>query len=119
MVTPIQILLSIFLVFAVSRVYLQAQKGGLHFGELLFWGSLFSVAIVGVFDPKFTNFLAEQLGIGRGVDVVLYISVVLLFYLIFRTNVMLEDTRHEITKLVREIALQNEMKSTKKEKKKR
>ena len=83
-------------------------------GEILFWGSLFSVAIVGVFDPKFTNFLAQQLGIGRGVDVVLYVSVVLLFYLIFRTNVMLEDTRHEITKLVREIALQNESKVSKK-----
>lgn len=113
MFLPIQSILIIFLLFAFSRVYLQAKRGGLKIGELIFWGSLFAVAILGVIDPNFSNFLAQSLGIGRGVDVVLYMSIVLLFYLIFRTNVHLEETRHEITKLVREIALQDETKKKK------
>jgi len=118
MVLPIQILLLVFLLFAISRVYLRAREGALRFGEILFWASIFALAIVGVVDPKFTNFLAVQLGIGRGVDLVLYLSIVLLFYLIFRTNVMLEDTRHEITKLVRKIALEEKKDKPHKKKKK-
>jgi len=102
---PIQIILLIFLFFAISRVYLQAQKGTLSWGEGMFWTSLFTIAVVGVIDPGFTTYLAQQLGIGRGADIVLYFSIVLLFYLIFRTNVYLEDLRHDITQLVREIAL--------------
>jgi hypothetical protein len=105
MIQPIQIILFLFLSFAISRVYLRAKEGTLKIGEILFWGGLFTLATVGIFDPRFTTFAAKQLGIGRGVDVVLYLSIILLFYLIFRTNVMMENLHHEITKLVQEIAL--------------
>lgn len=105
MLQPIQLLLITFLVFAISRVYLRGREGTLSAGEFMFWGGLFSLAVVGVIDPHFTGYVAKQLGIGRGADVVIYFSLVLLFYLIFRTNVMIENLRHEITKLVREIAL--------------
>lgn len=118
MILPIQLILVGFLLFAISRVYLRAREGTLKLGEILFWGSLFAIAIFGVIDPNFTNYVANILGIGRGADVVVYISIVLLFYLIFRTNVMLENIRHEITKLVREIALQNDAPSSKKKPKK-
>lgn len=63
-----------------------------------------------VVKPGVTTAIANRLGIGRGVDAALYISIVLLFYLNFRSNVMLENLRHEITKLTREIALSNEQK---------
>jgi hypothetical protein len=102
---PMQFLLIFFLVFAISRVYLRAKEGTLKTGEILFWASIFITAIIGIIDPSFTTFVARQFGIGRGVDLVLYLSIILLFYLIFRTNVMIENLRHEITKLVQEIAL--------------
>lgn len=103
--TPIQILLSLFLAFAISRVVLRHKEGNLTLGEFLFWIGLFTLALVGVLEPDFTNFIAKSMGIGRGADVVIYASIALLFYLIFRTNIVLEETRHEITKLVRLIAL--------------
>lgn len=108
MIMPIQAILLLFLLFAISRVYLRAKEGALHLGEIFFWIGLFSVAIIGVVDPGFTSYLARQLGIGRGADVVVYLSIVLLFYLIFRTNIMIENLRHEITELVRELALKDE-----------
>lgn len=113
MVLPIQILLIVFLLFALSRVFIQSRVGGLKTGEVLFWISLFSLAIVGVVDPGFLGYLASQLGIGRGADVAIYLSIVLLFYLIFRTNVLMEDLRHEITKVVREVALREVVKNQK------
>ena len=48
---------------------------------------------------------------------VIYASIVLLFYLIFRTNVMIENLRHEISKLISEIAIERLLKGSKKKKK--
>lgn len=103
--TPIQIILGIFLIFALSRVYLRAKSGELRLGEILFWGALFTLALVGVIEPGFTTYLAQKIGIGRGADVVIYSAIALLSYMIFRTNVYLENLKHEITLLTRKMAL--------------
>ena len=49
--------------------------------------------------------IAEFFGVGRGVDIIVYISLALLFYLVFRIYVMIEDLRHQMTDIIREIAL--------------
>lgn len=108
---PIQIILVLFLFFALSRVVLRLKDGGLSFGGFLFWFALWALAIVSVLRPDFTTFLARKIGIGRGADVVLYSSIVVLFYLIFRTNVIIENLKQEITRLIREIALKKENKA--------
>jgi hypothetical protein len=46
--------------------------------------------------------------VGRGVDLVIYISVLILFYLIFRTLVRLDKIEKDITKIVREVALKDQ-----------
>lgn len=118
MIQPIQLVLVVFLVFAISRVYLRVKDGSLKYGEFAFWMSLFFAAFLGVVDPSFSTYVAQLLGIGRGTDVVVYMSIVLLFYLIFRLTVMIENLRHEITKVVRQIALQNQETPSKVKKKK-
>lgn len=100
-----QILLSLFLMFALSRVVLRLKDGQLHLGEFLFWFALFVLALIGVIEPRFTTNVAQFLGIGRGADVVVYGSIALLFYMIFRTNILLENLKHEITELIRHEAI--------------
>jgi len=102
---PIQILLSIFLVFAASRVVLRVKEGNISFGFFLFWFGLWILAGFAIINPGSTTYLAKQIGIGRGTDAVIYASLVLLFYLLFRTNVIIENLKHEITKLTTEIAI--------------
>ena len=102
---PIQIILFIFLIFAVSRVFLRFRDGIVSFGAFLFWMGLWLMAGFAIIMPGFTTFIAEQIGIKRGTDVVIYLSLALLFYLVFRTNVMIENLREEISRLIREIAL--------------
>ncbi len=102
----IQFLLSFFLLFALSRVILQVRSAKLTIGGFLFWSALFIFALTGVIDPRLTTFVAKLLGIGRGSDVVLYISIALIYYLIFRLSINLEETRREITEVVRKIALE-------------
>lgn len=101
----IQVVLIAFLLFALSRVVLRFRGGQIKVTEFFFWSVLFTSAIFVVAMPFETTRLANILGIGRGVDLVAYISIATLFYLVFRIYVILEDLRHEITKVVREISI--------------
>lgn len=105
---PIQLGAVAFLIFAFTRVWLRMREGSIGIGMFIFWIVVWGLALVAVIKPGVTTTIANRLGIGRGVDAALYISIVLLFYLNFRSNVMMENLRHEITKLTREIALSNE-----------
>lgn len=102
---PVQIIFGAFLLFAVSRVLLRLKDGTLGVNNFIFWTLLFVVALIGVIEPKLTTVVARWLGINRGSDGVVYASILLLFYLIFRTNILLENLRHDLTELVRKLAL--------------
>ena len=102
---PIQILLLIFLLFVITRVILRFREGTISLGMFLFWTGFWALATLSVIQPDFTTFVAQRAGIGRGADAVIYGSLIIIFYLIFRLMVMIENVRHEVTKLIREIAL--------------
>lgn len=102
----IQLILIIFLVFALTRVILRYRGGQLTALEFGFWSLLFFLAAVGVLAPELTTKIAALFGIGRGADLVVYASIVVLFYLVFRIYVLIEDVRQEITELIRQIALE-------------
>ncbi len=102
---PIQIMLLAFLFFAFSRVILRYRDGTISMGMFLFWTGIWLLASVSIIKPDFTTFVARQIGIGRGADAVIYASLIVIFYLLFRLSVTIEDLRHEITKVIREIAL--------------
>lgn len=105
-ITITQIILTGFLLFALSRVVLRFKGGALTFTGFVFWCSLFCFAIIAVLIPDITSFIAKAIGINRGADAVIYTSLVLLFYLIFRLHIFIEDIKHEITDLVRRLAFQ-------------
>lgn len=111
-----QIILVVFLLFAVSRVLLQLKQRNLTLTNFIFWGTIFLTAIIGVVKPEFTSQVASLLGIGRGADVVVYFSIVVLFYLIFRLTISIEELRYEMTNIVRIIALENVKKKRTKKK---
>ena len=110
MLTSIQIVLLIFILFALSRVILRLREKVLSTQTAFFWILIWIAALIAILLPKTTTKLAEFFGVGRGVDVIVYISLALLFYLVFRIYVMIEDLRHEITEIVRHIALQKTFK---------
>ena len=102
---PLRLLLSLFLLFAISRAVLRRKEGTISLGTFFFWTAIWVLATVGIIRPDFTTYLAKNLGIGRGADVVVYASIMILFYLLFRTHIMIENLRHEITQVIRELSL--------------
>jgi hypothetical protein len=105
MVTPIQVLGVLFLLFALSRVILRWRSHRLALSELVLWVFVFGGILTVVLVPSLSAWLARLLGIGRGADLVIYGSIVLLFYLVFRIYIQLENIEYKLTTLVREIAL--------------
>ena len=110
MISMIQVLALLFTGFALSRVFLRAKDKKLTTGELIFWVGVWTTLIVVVLFPFITSTIAMFLGISRGTDVVLYGSVGVLFYLIFRLYIKIEEAERDITKLVREKALEKKKK---------
>ena len=102
---PIQIILITFILFAASRAFLRFRGGSLPFGAFLFWLFIWSSAAIAIFFPEETSKLASWAGIGRGADIVIYVSIALLFYLVYRLHVLMEGLRTKLSELIREVAL--------------
>jgi small membrane protein len=121
-ITIIQVLIVLFALFAWSRAFLRMRGKDISVGEFSFWSLIWiTVILVGIF-PKIITIISGIVGIGRGVDLAVYVSIILLFYLIFRIYVNLDNQKNEITKLVRELSIRDakikhlESKSIKKKK---
>ena len=97
----IQILSSIFVLFALWRVIAKFRRSELRPGEFIIWLVFWLCLGVAFFVPQQLTKLANLVGIGRGADLVLYLAVVVVFYLMFRIFARLEKMERDITKVVR------------------
>ncbi|PIN86275.1 hypothetical protein COV19_05700 [Candidatus Woesearchaeota archaeon CG10_big_fil_rev_8_21_14_0_10_44_13] len=100
-----KIIVVLFVLFAWSRVFLRFRDRKVSRWEFAFWSLMWIGALVVLFMPAITRPIANLLQIGRGIDVVVYLSIILLFYLVFRIYVKLEEVEQEITKVVSEVSL--------------
>ena len=103
----IQYIIIVFALFAIVRAFMQFRKGNVSIKWMIFWLLFWMVAVLVVWLPQTTEIAARFVGVGRGVDVAIYISLPVLFYLVFRLFVKIEDLERDITKLVRKVALKD------------
>ena len=103
----IQILIIAFILFALARTFWQFRHGRLTLAWLIFWIAFWILAGVVVLLPQTTSIVASLVGVGRGADLVIYVSLLALFYLVFRLFVRIEEVEREITRFVRAIALED------------
>lgn len=106
----IQILLTIFFLFALVKVIGRWRAGVLSVAGMIWWSLFWVAAIIVVLLPNSTATLAKLVGIGRGADLVVYVALVLIFFIIFRLMIKIELLNKDITKLTRKIALKDEEK---------
>ncbi len=105
MVQAISIVIIIFALFAWSRALLRFRDKKIKGSEFSFWSFIWLSVISLSLNPELAGLISFKLGIERPVDLVVYSSVLLLFYLVFRVYVKQEKTEQEITEVVRELAL--------------
>lgn len=110
--TPLQVVVVLFALFAFSRTLLRLRDSKISMKEFLLWNIVWvSIAVI-VFQPWVTDMVSQKFGISRGIDFVVYITVLVILYLIFRLFVQLESMEQEMTKIASAIALQNPKKKS-------
>ena len=107
---PIQIIAIIFALFAISRVILRVKDKKLTINEFIFWCIIWAALVVLALFPWIAVQLSGFLGFRRGLDLLIYVSIAVLFYLMFRIYVKTEEQEQRITKIVRELAIKNKKK---------
>jgi len=101
----IQILGLIFAVFALFKIITQVKNNEITIESAIFWIFIWILVILIVVFPQTLSYLATLTGVERGVDVVIYIAIIMLFYLHYRLYIKMENIEREITAIVREIAI--------------
>jgi hypothetical protein len=101
----LQIVIALFALFAISRSYLRFKNGNATLQEFIAWTVVWLAMAVIVFIPGLTKWPALVFGIQRGIDVVVYLSIVFLFYSTYRIYSKIEKVEQDITKLTREMAI--------------
>ena len=103
----IQFVLIIVLVAALVITWRRASQLVISRREALAWSVLWLGASVVILLPQTTTIVANVFGVGRGADFILYASVVLIFILIFRLFILLEQMERKLTDVVRREALRD------------
>ncbi|TSC84748.1 MAG: hypothetical protein G01um101413_132 [Parcubacteria group bacterium Gr01-1014_13] len=104
----IQTLLIVFFLFALVKVIGRWRAGDLTKMGLIWWSLFWVAAAVVVLLPNSTAYFAKLVGIGRGADLVVYLSLAAIFFIIFRLMIRIESLNKDITKLTRKVALQDD-----------
>jgi len=111
---PIEIILTIFVLFAWSRVVLRFRDRQINQKELAFWSCLWLIILIMVYVPGKTTYLAHLIGMGRGFDAMVFIAIIALFYTIYRLYIKANETEQEITEIIRQMALRLDVKKGRK-----
>lgn len=101
----LQIIITLFTILVLSKLFRQRQQNKITLAAFFSWLLLWLFVLVVFWQPDTTSYLANLLGIGRGVDLVVYLSILIIFYLLFKIFVRLNKLDSDLTKLVRAEAL--------------
>ncbi|MFA6551838.1 MAG: DUF2304 domain-containing protein [Patescibacteria group bacterium] len=100
-----QIIGLVIIIFFVSRLFWQKRTNQLNAAEFSFWFMFWAIAALAVVFLREIDSLVRYLGFtASGINFLLYLAVVVLFYFIFRLRIRLAKMEGEITKVVKEIA---------------
>ncbi len=101
----LQIIVSLFTLVMVFKLFKQKQADKISTANFLIWLLLWLAILLVFWQPNSTSYLANILGIGRGADLVVYLSIIIVFYLLFRIFIRLNKIETDLTRLTREDAI--------------
>ena len=101
----IQIIATIIILIIFYQLVKKFIKDKASLTKIIFWILFWGISLIIIWLPKETiDNIGSIFGVGRGIDVLVYLSIILLFYSNFKQTEKIDKLEKEITKLVREIA---------------
>lgn len=64
-------------------------------------------AVVFILWPDLTSVIAQKLGVGRGTDLILYLSILIFWFMILKLYTRIRKLEQMFTKIIRDDALKN------------
>ncbi|MBN1779205.1 MAG: DUF2304 domain-containing protein [Candidatus Buchananbacteria bacterium] len=107
----IQFLLVIFIIFVLTRIFLRYRAQDITGREFFLWLIFWLIVAITILLPQKTDLLAKWVGVSRGADLLVYLSVLVLFFIIFKILVRLEKINRDLVKIVRGLTIEKEDKS--------
>lgn len=101
------VIITLFLLFALSRAFLRYKEQTISGPGVLGWTIFWVGLMIVVWRPGLSDQLAAFLGISRGTDAAIFIAILLIFYSLFRIYVQFEMKERELTRLIRALALKD------------
>jgi len=101
----IQIIVSIFLVLIILKTLGRKKSKELSLRETIAWLVVWVGTGVIFWFPQQTDKISKILGVSRGADLITYLAIIILAYLVFRIFIHLDRIEKSITKLTREDTL--------------
>lgn len=99
------IIVPLFALIMIAKAYSHFRRGEKSLREFVTWIFIWgSIGYIG-FYPDIVSKLSGFLGIKSGLNVIIFFSLVILFYIVFKLIIALEQTEMRITRLVRGMAL--------------
>jgi hypothetical protein len=93
--------------FAFTRVINRYRHNEISKKEAVLWSVFWIAASIVAIVPDLTSKIAHIFGIGRGVDAMFYLSILFLFYIVFRIAARIEKIEKNLTKIVRHLSLKD------------
>jgi len=105
--TIFQILILLFIAFVIIKATKKLIKKEISLLLYFFWVALWlAIAIINIF-PAIIAWVAFSVGIGRGVDLLIYSAIIVISYTVFKINIRTKTLERNMTELVRKIALKD------------
>ncbi|GLI12810.1 hypothetical protein MARBORIA2_19000 [Methanobrevibacter arboriphilus] len=104
-----QILVVFIAILAILLVFNRFHKKKTSITTFILWVVLWVLLAIFAIMPESSTYIANLIGIGRGLDLIIIFGIIGSYYLIFRIYLKLEKIDQDITKLVRIISIEKEL----------
>lgn len=105
--TPIKVIVTVFVLVVLGRTWQRRRRGELSPREAFAWSVLWALVLLASLWPHATDVAARWVGIGRGADLLIFVSVVALFALVSWLLARVERLERSLTQVVRASALRH------------
>jgi len=102
-----QILVLILIAVVIGKAIKRFWLKELSLLLFLTWSGVWVALAVVVMLPGILSWVANFMGIGRGVDLVIYLALFAIFYIVFKIYLRINKIEKNMTELIRKIAMQN------------
>ena len=103
------ILVPIIAIIFIGTFLVRYVKGKTSLLTIILWTILWIIVSLFAIFPDISSHFAKVFGITRGLDFVIIVVFAVLVYTIFKLYLKLDNLQDDVNKIVKEVALQNEI----------